>query len=322
MEYRYLAKTGIRVSSLCLGTMTFGKEADEVTAAAIMHRAVEAGINFFDTANIYNKGLTEEILGRWMGTRREFIILASKVHFATGDGLNERGSSRRHILIEVEKSLRRLKTDWLDLLYLHHWDQHTAIEESLGAITTLIEQGKVHYGAVSNFAAWQVMKALAVSEARGLARIVCIQPMYNLVKRQAEVEILPMAQAEGLAVCPYSPMGGGLLSGKYRTGESGRLATNAMYRSRYGKPEYWETSERFAVFAEERGYKPGALAVAWVKSHPAVTSAIVGARDLNQFEETLSAADISLLPEERAEIAALSVEPPPATDRSETATIT
>ncbi len=321
MECVYFGKTGLRVSELCLGTMTFGKEADEPTARAIMDRAFDAGINFLDTANIYNRGASEEIIGRWMGDRREAIILATKVHFAMGERPNERGSSRRNIVLSVEKSLRRLKTEWIDLLYLHHWDDHAAIEESLAAVTFLIDQGKVLHCGVSNFAAWQVVKAIAVSERNGFAPVVCVQPMYNLLKRQAEVEILPMAQSEGLAVCPYSPMAAGFLTGKYQEGASGRLDENAVYRSRYGRPEYRGVSDRFVQYARETGHPPAALAVAWVLSHPAVTAPIVGARNLEQLEVSIASARIRLSPVQRAEISALAIEPPPATDRSETETI-
>jgi len=315
MRYRYFGKTGIQVSEVCLGTMTFGKEADEKTANAIMDRAVEKGINFFDTANIYCKGLTEEIVGRWIKPRREDIVLATKVHFPTGDGPNQRGCSRRHIHLEVDRSLKRLQTDWLDVLYFHHWDEHTSIEHSLDAITTLIERGKVHYCGVSNFSAWQTMKTISVAEARGFAPIVVVQPMYNLLKRQVEVEILPLAEHEHLAVCPYSPIAAGLLSGKYHRGESGRITEHTMYTERYKDKAYMEIAGRFVDYARAKGLSPAALANAWVMSNPAITSAIVGARNLAQFDEALGCIDIALSPEQRAEITALSIDPPLATDR-------
>ncbi len=315
MNYVPFAGTGVRVSEYCMGTMTFGNEADEKTSVALMDRALEAGINFFDTANVYVKGVSEEIVGRWLRGRREEIILASKVHQPVGPGPNERGSSRRHILIEVEKSLKRLQTDWLDILYLHLWDEEAALEQSLAAVSNLIDQGKVCYCAVSNFSAWQTMKAIAAAEAGNLAPIVCIQPMYNLVKRQAEVEILPMALSEGIAVCPYNPLAAGVLTGKYLTGEKGRLDENAMYKERYKEPEYGEVAARFVQFAKGRGVSPAALAVAWVQSHPAVTSTILGARNMAQLNDTLGCLDIALTPEERAEIALFSRTPPLATDR-------
>lgn len=315
MNYVYLAKTGVRVSELCLGTMTFGKEADEPTSIALMNRALEIGINFFDTANVYNKGLTEEIVGRWLNGRREQIVLASKVHTPTGDGLNERGSSRRNIVLEVERSLKRLHTDWLDVLYLHHWDDHTAIEETLSAVTTLREHGKVLYCGFSNSAAWQIMKAVATAEAKNLIPITCVQPMYSLLKRQVEVEILPMCQSEGLAVCPYNPLAAGMLTGKYLRGESGRLHESEMYERRYNDPRYPDVTQRFVEYATQRGYSPAALALAWVMSHPAITSTIIGARNLTQMNDTLGALDIRLTPEHRDVISALSIEPPSATDR-------
>ncbi len=317
MRYVSLGRTGVRVSELCLGTMTFGNEADEDTSIQLMNHALDVGINFFDTANIYNKGLTEEIVGRWLGPHRQDLILASKVHFATGPGVNDQGSSRRHILHEVEQSLKRLQTDWLDILYVHRWDESTPIEETLAAMTTLVEQGKVHYCGVSNFSAWQAMKAISVAAAGGYAPISCIQPMYNLVKRQAEVEILPMAASEGLAVCPYNPMAAGLLTGKYQRGESGRLHESDMYKERYKYPEYADACDRFVAYAGEKGVSPAALAVAWVKSHPAVTSAIIGARNLDQMDDTLACLEIDITAEMREEIAGLSPAPASATDRNE-----
>jgi aryl-alcohol dehydrogenase-like predicted oxidoreductase len=319
MKYGYFGRTGIKVSEICLGTMTFGNEADEDASRAMMDRAFDAGVNFFDTADIYNQGRTEEIIGRWLPERREQIVLASKVYFPTGEGVNDRRSSRRHIVRGVERSLKRLQTDWLDVLYLHHWDDKTPIEESLSALTHLVDRGKVLYVGISNFAAWQAMKAVAVAREHGFAPIAVTQPMYNLLKRQAEVEILPMALSEGLAVCPYSPMGAGLLTGKYQRKESGRIDVNPMYQERYKDPVHREVSDRFVAHAAERGVAPAALSIAWVLSHPAITSAIIGARNLEQLEAALEATTISLTPEDRQEISALSPEPPLPTDRERAA---
>ncbi|HNR32679.1 MAG TPA: aldo/keto reductase [Candidatus Hydrogenedentes bacterium] len=315
MEYVRLGKTGILVSELSLGTMTFGNEADEATSRRLMARALDVGINFFDTSTNYNKGATEEIIGRWIGPHRHEIILASKVFFPTGGGRNDEGLSRRNLLQTVENSLKRLQTDKLDLLYLHHWDENVAIEQTLAAVHTLVEQGKVIYCGVSNFAAWQTMKALAVAAAGRYPPVVATQPMYSLVKRQAEVEILPLAAYEGLAVVPYNAMAAGMLTGKYLRGASGRLTEVEMYRQRYGNPQYIEVTKRFIAHASEQGRSPAALAVAWVMSHPLVTSTIVGARSLDQFDETLQCLDMRLSPEERAAITALSPDPPSATDR-------
>ncbi|MBE9507593.1 MAG: aldo/keto reductase [Chloroflexi bacterium] len=320
MEYRLLGRTGVRVSQLCFGTMSFGGVADEEASAAMFHRCREAGVNFFDTANVYADGRSEEILGKLIADCRDEIVLTSKVRFPTGDDVNARGLSRRHVLLAVEASLRRLSTDRLDLYFVHGFDPDTPIEETLRALDDLVRQGKILYPGVSNWAAWQIARALGISAREGLARFECIQPMYNLVKRQAEVEILPLAQAEQVGVISYSPLGGGLLTGKYgatRRPESGRLVENQMYTKRYSDPACYEISERFTAHAQERGVHPATLAVAWVMAHPAVTAPIIGARNVEQLEASLAAPDVPMTPEWRAEVSALSIEPLPATDRSE-----
>ena len=320
MEYRTLGRTGVQVSRLCMGTMSFGGDADEGTSAAMFHRCREVGINFFDTANVYNDGRSEEILGRLISDCRDELVITSKVHFPTGDDVNARGLSRRHIMLAVEASLKRLGTDRLDVYFLHGFDAKTPIEEPLRALDDLVHQGKILYPAVSNWSAWQIAKGLGISAREGLARFECIQPMYNLTKRQAEVEILPLAQAEGVSVISYSPLGGGLLTGKYDTThkpDEGRLVENPMYVKRYRLPVYYQVAERFTAHARERGVHPASLAVAWVMSHPAVTAPIIGARNVEQLTASLEALDVPMTPEWRAEISALSVEPPPATDRLE-----
>ncbi len=320
MEYRYLGDTGVRVSQLCMGTMSFGGAADAETAAAVFHRCRDAGINFFDCANVYEGGRSEEILGRLIADCRDEVIITSKAYFATGDDLNAGGASRRHMLAAVEGSLRRLNTDYIDIYFVHHYDRRTAIEDTLRVLDDLVSQGKILYPAASNFAAWQISQALGLSAREGWAPFKCIQPMYNLVKRQAEVEILPVAQAENLAVITYSPLGGGLLTGKYgvsRRPASGRLVDDEMYQARYGADWVYQVADRFVGFARERGFDPVALAVAWAGSHPAVTAPIIGARNVEQLEHSLSAAAIKMTPALRAEISVLSPAPPPATDRSE-----
>jgi len=320
MEYRTLGQTGIQVSRLSLGTMSFGREADEETSAAMFHRCRETGINFFDTANVYANGRSEEILGRLIADCRDEIVLSSKVGFPLGEDVNARGLSRRHIVLSVEASLKRLRTDRLDLYFLHTFDPRTPIEETLRALDDLVHQGKILYPAVSNWAAWQIATALGISARTGLARFECIQPMYNLVKRQAEVEILPLAQAERMGVITFSPLGGGLLTGKYsptHRPEQGRLIEDTLYKTRYGDPTYYEIAERFAAHAKEHGVHPASLAVAWVTSHPAVTAPLIGARNVEQLDMSLAALDVPMTPQWRAEISALSIEPPPATDRSE-----
>ncbi|MFQ5795317.1 MAG: aldo/keto reductase [Candidatus Bipolaricaulia bacterium] len=320
MEYRTLGRTGVQVSSLCLGTMPFGDAADEKTSAAMFHRCREVGINFFDTADVYAGGRSEEILGKLIADCRDEIVLTSKLSFPTSEDVNARGMSRRHIRLAVEVSLRRLGTDRLDLYFLHSFDPKTPIEEPLRALDDLIHQGKILYPAVSNWAAWQIAKALGISAREGLARFECIQPMYNLVKRQAEVEIFPLALSEQVGVISYSPLGGGLLTGKYGTThrpERGRLLESEIYIQRYGDPIYYEVTERFTAHAQQHGVHPASLAVAWVMSHPAITAPIIGARNVKQLEASLAALDMDMTPEWRAEISALSIEPPSATDRNE-----
>ena len=320
MEYRTLGRTGVQVSPLCFGTMSFAREADEQTSAAMFHRCREVGINFFDTANVYSAGRSEEILGKLIADCRDEVVLTSKFSFPMGDDVNARGASRRHMMISVENSLRRLGTDRLDLYFVHTFDPLTPIAETVRALDDLVRQGKILYPAVSNWAAWQIAKALGISARESLARFECIQPMYNLVKRQAEVEILELAQAEQMGVISYSPLGGGLLTGKYDAAHKpakGRLVENEMYQARYGLPVYYEIAGRFTAHARERGVHPVSLAVAWVMSHPALTAPIIGARNVEQLEASLGALDVPMTPKWRAEICALSIEPPPATDRLE-----
>jgi aryl-alcohol dehydrogenase-like predicted oxidoreductase len=320
MQYKRLGNTGINVSALCFGVMSFGGDADEQTSAAMFHRCRDVGINFFDCANVYAQGRSEEILGRLIAPCRDEVIITSKVFGATGPDINARGASRRHIRSAVEASLKRLNTDYIDIYFLHQFDPATSLEETLHALDDLVRAGKILYPAASNYAAWQVAKALGISAKEGWARFECIQPMYNLVKRQAEVELLPMAQSEQLGVITYSPLGGGLLTGKYgatRRPDSGRLVENQIYQTRYGGALYYDVAERYTHFARERGLEPASLAVAWVASHPAVTAPIIGARNLDQLEGSLKALDITMTPELRAEISALSPEPPLATDRTE-----
>jgi aryl-alcohol dehydrogenase-like predicted oxidoreductase len=318
MRYSFLADTGVQVSPLALGTMTFGGAADAKTSRAIFDRCREVGINLFDCANVYENGLSEEILGDLVADCRDELLVTSKAFFPIGEDPNAQGASRRHLRQAVEGSLGRLQTDRIDLYFIHRFDGKTGLEETLRALDDLVSEGKILYTAASNFAAWQVEKALGISALRGFVRFKALQPMYNLVKRQAEVEILPMAEAENLAVFPYSPLGGGLLTGKYAGEErppGGRLVESEMYQIRYR--DTYDTAGRFAAFARERGWQPAALAVAWVGSHPAVTAPLIGARNLEQLEGSLAALEIDMTPELRAEISALSPEPPPATDRND-----
>ena len=320
MEYNFLGNTGVRVSELCLGTMSFGGVADDETSAKMFHHCREAGINFFDCANVYQHGVSEEILGKLINDCRDEVVITSKFYFPMGDDVNARGGSRKHIITAVENSLRRLNTDYIDLYFIHRFDDNTPLEETLRSLDDLVRQGKILYPAASNFAGWQIAKALGISAKERWAPFVCIQPMYNLVKRQVEVEILPLAEAENLGVMTYSPLGGGLLTGKYglaRKPETGRLVENEMYKTRYGANWLYKIAEGFTTFAQKRGYNPASLAVAWVAAHPAVTAPIIGARNVDQLKGSLGALEIEMTPELRAEVSALSPTPPLATDRNE-----
>jgi aryl-alcohol dehydrogenase-like predicted oxidoreductase len=323
MELRLLGGTGVKVSALAYGTMSFGGDADETTAAALYRRAREAGINLFDCADVYERGRSEEILGRLVAHERDDVILTTKAYFPMGSDANARGATRRHLTRALEASLRRLGTDRIDVFYVHRFDDLTPLEETLHALDDLVRGGKALYLGASNYAAWQVSKALGISARQGWNRFEVLQPMYNLLKRQAEVEILPMAHSERLAVTPYSPLAGGLLTGKYASGkdpERGRIVDNKMYATRYAGDHLRTCAERFAAFARERGWEPAALAVAWVMSHPGVTAPLLGARNVAQLEAALGALAIPMTPELRAEVAGLTPAPPPATDRNEEAT--
>ncbi len=322
MDHHTLGRTGVQVSSLCFGTMSFGTSADEDESARMYTRCRDAGIDFFDCADVYGQGRAEAILGRLIAGERDRLVITSKVFGRVGDDVNARGLSRRHVVRAVEQSLRRLGTDRIDVYFVHQFDTLTPIEETLRALDDLVRRGLILYPAVSNWAAWQIATALGISARASLARFELVQPMYNLVKRQAEVEILPLARAEQLAVVPYSPLGGGLLTGKYRARvrpERGRLVENEHYAKRYGAASNFEVAERFAAYAEAAGVHPATLAVAWVAAHPAVTAPIIGARDVAQLEPSLAAADFRMTSAMRAEIAALSPAPPPAHDRAEEA---
>jgi aryl-alcohol dehydrogenase-like predicted oxidoreductase len=320
LEYRIIGKTGVKVSRLCFGTMSFGGNADKETSKEMFKRSREAGINFFDCANIYSEGRAEEILGECIADCRNEIVLTSKIGFPMGANINSNGLSRRHIMLEVENSLRRLKTDRIDFYFVHCFDPSTSIEETIRALDDLQAQGKILYPAVSNWSAWQIAKALGISAKEHLARFELVQPMYNLVKRQSEVEILPLAESEQMGVITYSPLGGGLLTGKYGVNKKptqGRLVEQEMYTKRYADQMNYVVAERFNEYAKDKGVQPATLAVSWVLSHPGVTAPIIGARNVEQLEFSLSALDIKMNQEWRNEISDLSIAPPPATDRTE-----
>ncbi len=313
MKTRRMGQTGLKVSELCLGTMTFAQQADERASFAILDRAAEAGIDFIDTADCYpvpptpeTAGRTEEIIGRWLTRKRNRFVLATKCRIRVGLGPNDEGLSRRHILRAVEDSLRRLGTDYIDLYQAHSFDPETPIEESLRAFDDLVRQGKVRYIGCSNFAAWQVAIALGVSARHGLARFDCVQPRYNLLHRDIEAELLPLCQNQGIGVIAYNPLAGGFLSGKYRSldavpdGTRFSLGkTGELYRERY-----WHRAQLDAVAQLERHFAARGVslvtaAVAWVLAQPGLTSAILGASRAEQLVESLAATDFTLSDEDR-----------------------
>jgi aryl-alcohol dehydrogenase-like predicted oxidoreductase len=303
MEHRTLARTGVSVSSLCLGTMMFGDwgNRDHDESIRIIHRALDAGINFVDTADVYSSGESEEIVGKALaGGRRDHVVLATKVHGTMGDDPNERGNSRRWIVKEVEASLRRLGTDWIDLYQIHRPEQDTDVDETLGALTDLVRQGKIRYAGSSTFPASQIVEAQWVARDRGRERFVSEQPPYSLLVRGVEQDVLPTAQRHGMGVIPWSPLAGGWLSGKWRKGAEPPVSTRAQrLPERYdlSNPDVQrklEAADALARLADEAGLPLVHLAIAFVIRHPAITSAIIGPRTMEQLESQLGAADVVL----------------------------
>jgi aryl-alcohol dehydrogenase-like predicted oxidoreductase len=298
MEYRRLGGTGLMVSELCLGCMTFGRETDEEDSKELVGRFLEAGGNFIDTADVYSKGVSEEITGRAVQGARDDLVLATKVRFPMGDGPNDVGLSRKHVAQGCEDSLRRLGTDFIDLYQVHCWDAATPLEETLSALTDLVRAGKVRYIGVSNFTAWQIMKSVSVSEANGLERFVCLQPQYSLVERNVEYEILPACEEEGLGVIPWSPLGGGFLSGKYRRGEkppedsriSEAVESMEEFWDRRATERNWATIDVVGEISEATGKSYAQIALNWLLRQPAVTAPILGVRTMEQLEDNLGAA--------------------------------
>jgi aryl-alcohol dehydrogenase-like predicted oxidoreductase len=302
MELRTLGRTGVHVSPLCLGAMMFGAwgEPDHDVSARIIHRALDAGINFIDTADVYSRGESEEIVGKALKGRRENVVLATKFHGAMGDDANQAGNSRRWIMREVEASLRRLQTDWIDLYQVHRWDPWTDHEETLGALSDLIAHGKVRYIGSSTYPATQIVTAQFIARERRLQRFVCEQPPYSLLARGIEADVLPACRDFGLGVIAWSPLAGGWLSGRWRKGAEDLTSRRAaMIPQRYdlsipANQAKLEAADALAQLAEEAGVSLIHLALAFVIRHPAVTAAIIGPRTLTQLESQLGAAEIQL----------------------------
>lgn len=293
MHYRRLGRSGLKVSEICLGTMTFGNGADQGEAARMVHGALAAGVNFFDTANSYVGGISETMLGAALKGRRSEAVIASKVFNPMGGGINESGTSRLHIKQAVEASLRRLQTDYLDLYYVHHVDIETPLEEMLRAFDDLVREGKVLYTGCSNFEAWRLMEALWLSDSQGWARFDAYQPQYNLVVRDIDEEILPACLAKGVGVVVWSPLASGYLAGKYRPGElkadGTRSAEGWGFNSRFFAANHGAILQALLDTAAALGRTPAQTALRWVMDQPAITSAIVGARSARQLEDTLRA---------------------------------
>lgn len=310
MDYRPLGRTGIRVSPLCLGAMMFGGKTSPADSAAIIDRALDAGINFIDTANVYNQGRSEEAVGEALrrNGRRSQVILATKVHGRMGDDPNAMGNTRRHIIEQCEASLRRLRTDWIDLYQIHRPQPDVPIDETLRALDDLVRSGKVRYIGSSTFAAWQLVESLWVAKEYGLERFVCEQPPYNLLDRRIERELLPMAQAYGFGIIPWSPLAGGLLTGKYRRDapppEDSRYANldaNPLYRRRMNDA-IWDVIEPLETLAREKGTTISRLALAWCMHQPGVTSPIIGPRTMEQLEDNLGALEVTITDADRQAI--------------------
>ena len=311
MQYRRLGRSGLVVSRACLGTMTFGREADEEMSFRLMDAYWEAGGNVLDTADAYSTGVSEQIVGRWIKDRgaRDRVVLATKVYGTMGPGPNDGGLSRIHIQQAVEASLRRLQTDVIDLYQIHRWDFGSEPEETLGALDDLVRQGKVRYVACSNLKGWHLQRFLALADLRGWSRFVSIQPIYNAINRSIEAEVLEVCEAEGLGVIPYNPLAGGMLTGKYLGADGlpqgARLEAFKQYHDRYYTAQALDLVARFVEAARDRGVTPAQLALAWVLAEPRVTAPILGARNLEQLTDTLGGLDIELSPKERDEIPAI-----------------
>jgi len=310
LKLKRLGRTGLKVTEICLGTMTFGYQCDQQTSFKIMDAALDRGVNFIDTADVYpvpvsleKAGKTEEIVGKWLEGKRDKIVLATKCRMQMGSGANDAGLSRKHILDAIDASLRRLGTDYVDLYQVHAPDPETPIGETLRALDTIVQSGKARYIGCSNFPAWELCKALWTSDRMGLSRFDSVQPRYNLLYREIEHDLLPLCADQGVGVVVYNPLAGGFLSGKHRAGappaENTRFAVaGKLYLDRYWNDRSFEAVQRLKEFFEPRGKSLLHVALAWVLARPEVTSAIVGATSAQQLSESLSGYDIALDAEE------------------------
>jgi aryl-alcohol dehydrogenase-like predicted oxidoreductase len=321
MRYRQLGAAGLRVSVLTMGTMTFGGRGGFASVGSTgvdearrqLDQCLEAGVNLFDSANVYSSGLSEEIVGEVLEGVRDDVLLATKARMPMGEGPNDAGLSRHHLVTECEASLRRLRTDHIDLYQVHEWDGQTPLEETLEALDDLVRAGKVRYVGCSNYAGWQLMKALGIADRRGLARFVSQQIHYTLQAREAEYELVPASIDQGLGILVWSPLAGGLLSGKYRRGEQGPAGSRHL--SGWDEPpvrdeeKLYDVVEVLVEVAKDRGCSPAQVALAWLLDRPAVASVVIGARTTEQLADNLGAADLSLSDQEQARLEEVSRPP-------------
>jgi aryl-alcohol dehydrogenase-like predicted oxidoreductase len=313
MDHRFLGKTGLRVSELCLGAMTFGREASEDVSHQILDRFVDRGGTFIDIADVYGQGTSEEVVGRWLrGKSRESLVIATKVRFPMGAGPNDVGLGRKHIMAGIEGSLRRLGTDYVDLYQVHCWDDGAPLEETLSTLNALVGSGKVRYIGASNFAGWQLQKAIDLSRQMRWEPFVCLQPLYNLLDRQIEWDLVPVCLNEGAGIIPWSPLRGGWLTGKYRRGMAAppddtriKAAEEGGWSeawSIYNTERTWDILDVVLAVAKEAGKTPAQVALNWLLGRPGVTAPITGARSVSQLDENLGATGWSLRPEHRARL--------------------
>lgn len=299
MDYRNLGRSGLKVSKMSLGTNAFGARSDETTSIKIVHEAISLGINLIDTADHYQKGESERIIGLALKDRRSEVVLATKCFFSTGPGPNDVGCSRLHVFKAVEASLRRLQTDYIDLLQLHRWDPTTPLEETLDALNDLVRAGKVRYIGCSNYAAWQMVKALGISEQRGWARFISSQPEYSPLRREIEAELIPAGLSEGVGQLAFYPLAGGLLTGKYQEGQappagSRAVTQGAKFTDAFLTERNFQLVRRLSEIAAGAGISLAELSLAWVMAKPGVTSAVTGASRVGQITESVKACAVDL----------------------------
>ncbi|MEC0203864.1 aldo/keto reductase [Paenibacillus lautus] len=297
MNYRRLGNSGLKVSELGLGTNAFGKRADQETSTRIIDHALDHGINFIDTANIYAGSESERIIGQALAGKRHNVVLATKAGLVNGQGPNERGSSRYHLQQELENSLKRLKTDYVDLYQIHTFDPNTPLEETLRTLDDMVTSGKVRYIGASNYAAWEIMKALGISELRGYARYVSTQTSYSLADRTPELELVPLCLDQGVGIIPYFPLAGGILTGKYGQGAStpaGSRAETDPNFNRFLEDRNLKLGQQVSQLAAEHGHSPSALSLAWLMNRPAVSTVIVGATKTEQLDDNLKSLEIEI----------------------------